>query len=268
MTTPANMNKETPEIPDISLTQALEDVSQQGYAQNMEVQQKQQLLRSLQAILSEKDNRVKETEMKLKSTLRQILILQGEMERIQQHMQDISSHSITVHNENSQLRHLIDIEEDNYHCVLAGYNTYRNKMEGHRKAILQAERQTTAHLELAEKRVLVRELTEKREELRADLDNPKGSAVKQEQKEIDDMKEQISVLTNMVMEKRAHIQKEFESQTVIKKDIEIQNKRYEAIVKRLHCQLKKAESSHRQLSDDVYHMEREIQDLKRCLQET
>lgn len=47
---------------------------------------------------------------------------------------------------------------------------------------------------------------------------------------------------------------------------QIQNRRYNAIVKRLHCQLMKAQSGHRQLSDDIYRMEREIQDLKRHLE--
>uniref|UniRef100_A0A3P8ZLR2 Coiled-coil domain containing 122 n=2 Tax=Esox lucius TaxID=8010 RepID=A0A3P8ZLR2_ESOLU len=262
-----DIDKETQEISEISLTQALEDVSQQGYAQCMALQQKQQLLISLQATLSEMDEKVEETEMKLKSTVREILILQGEMEHIQQHTQDLVSRSITVYNENAQLQRLIVEEEDNYHCALAGYNTYRDKMDGHRTAISQAESQTRAHRQLAEKRVLFRELTEKRELLRADLDNPEGIAVKQEQKEMDDMRGQISAKTKMVTEKRALILKEFESHTLIKKDIEIQNKRYEAIVRRLHCQLKKAQSSHRQLSDDICHMEREIQGLRKCLEE-
>lgn len=47
---------------------------------------------------------------------------------------------------------------------------------------------------------------------------------------------------------------------------QIQNRRYNAIVKRLHCQLMKAQSGHRQLSNDIYHMEREIQDLKKRLE--
>ncbi|XP_041696763.1 coiled-coil domain-containing protein 122 isoform X3 [Coregonus clupeaformis] len=213
--------------PDFSLTQALEDVSQQGYAQIVALQEKQQVLSSLQAILSDIEKKGKEAEVELKSKVRQILILEGEMEHLQRHMQDLGLRSITAYNENTELRLLIEEEEDNSRCMLAGYNTYRNKMEGHRAAVLQAESQTRAHRELVEKRALVRVLTERREELRADLENPEGNAVKQAQ---------------------------------------IQNRRYDAIVKRLHCQLMKAQSGHRQLSDDIYHMEREIQDLKRHLE--
>lgn len=119
--------------------------------------------------------------MELKSNVRQILILEGEMEHLQRHMQDLGLRSVTVYNENTELRLLIEEEEDNFSRVLAGYNTYRNKMEGHRTAVLQAESQTRAHRELVEKRALVRVLTERREELRADLENPEGNAVKQAQ---------------------------------------------------------------------------------------
>uniref|UniRef100_A0A8C7GQI4 Coiled-coil domain containing 122 n=1 Tax=Oncorhynchus kisutch TaxID=8019 RepID=A0A8C7GQI4_ONCKI len=232
--------------PDFSLTQALEDVSQQGYAQI--------------AILSDIEKKGKEAEVELKSNVRQILILEGEMEQLQRHMQDLGLRSVTVYNENTELRLLIEEEEDNFSRVLAGYNTYRNKMEGHRTAVLQAESQTRAHRELVEKRALVRILTERREELRADLENPEGNAVKQAQ--VRAAEEPVK----MVTERRELILKEFESHTLIKKHIEIQNRRYDAIVKRLHCQLMKAQSGHRQLSDDIYHMEREIQDLKRHLE--
>uniref|UniRef100_A0A674A6W2 Coiled-coil domain-containing protein 122-like n=1 Tax=Salmo trutta TaxID=8032 RepID=A0A674A6W2_SALTR len=231
----------------------LEDVSQQGYAQIVALQEKQQVLSSLQVKLSLPKG--KEAEVELKSNVRQILILEGEMEHLQRHMQDLGLRSITVYNENTELRMLIEEEEDNFSRVLAGYNTYRNKMEGHRTAVLQAESQTRAHRELVEKRALVRVLTERREELRADLENPEGNAVKQAQVRADE--EPVREL----------ILKEFESHTLIKKHIEIQNRRYNAIVKRLHCQLMKAQSGHRQLSDDIYHMEREIQDLKKRLEQ-
>ncbi|KAL1022244.1 hypothetical protein UPYG_G00024140 [Umbra pygmaea] len=268
MATPAVIDVERQEGHDVSLTQAIEDVAQQGYAQSLALQEKQQVLTSLEDILSDKEKQGEELEMKLKSVVRQILVLEGEMEQLQRHTQDLGSQSISLYNDNTELWLLIDEQEDNYHCTLAGYNTYRNKMEGHRAAILQAETQTRAHRVLVEKRALVRELMEKREKLRADLENPEGSTVKQAQKEIVDLRLQISALRKMVTEKRALILKEFESHTSIRKDIEIQNKRYDAIVKRLHCQLKNAKSNQRQLSDDVYHMEKKIQDLKRCLEET
>ncbi|CDQ92223.1 unnamed protein product [Oncorhynchus mykiss] len=248
--------------PDFSLTQALEDVSQQGYAQIVALREKQQVLSSLQAILSDIEKKGKEAEVELKSNVRQILILEGEMEHLQRHMQDLGLRSVTVYNENTELRLLIEEEEDNFSRVLAGYNTYRNKMEGHRTAVLQAESQTRAHRELGSGQSAHRE--ERGAE--ADLENPEGNAVKQAQKELDDMRGQISDRRKLVTERRELILKEFESHTLIKKHIEIQNRRYDAIVKRLHCQLMKAQSGHRQLSDDIYHMEREIQDLKRHLE--
>lgn len=117
----------------------------------------------------------------MKSNVRQILLLEGQMERLQRDMQDLGSQSVAVYNENTDLRLRLEEEGDSSRAALAGYNTYRNKMEGHRACVSQAESLTAAHRELEEKRALVRALRERREELRADLQNPEGNAARRAQ---------------------------------------------------------------------------------------
>lgn len=95
------------------------------------------------------------------------------------------------------------------------------------------------------------------------------------QREVDALREEISVMRKTAAERKEQLQKEFETHTQIKKDIEvyisrathylyqffscinvqftflkpnfvqIQNRRCEAIVKRLHCQLSRAQAQHR-----------------------
>ncbi|KAM6945659.1 coiled-coil domain-containing protein 122 [Aplochiton taeniatus] len=249
-----------------SLTEALDDVSEQGYAQTVALRGKQQELASLQAKLSDMEHRGKEAEQDLKAKTRQMLILQGKMEHLQRQGHDTRQRSLSIYNQNIDLRFQTEDEvEEGSRLVMAGYNTYRTKMEGHRTVVSQAESLTEAHRELQEERAVVRQLIKEKEELRADLENPSGNAVRQAQREMDDLRVKISILKEAVSERREVILKEFQNHNLIKKDIQIQSRRYEAIVKRLHCQLKKAQTDHRQMSDDIHHLERQIEELKRQL---
>jgi len=84
---------------------------------------------------------------------------------------------VVIGRENIELQIRITEEEEKALLALAKFNTYRDKMAGHRAAFLHAASQTEAHKELEEKRALVRMLTLKKEELKKDLENPNGNAV-------------------------------------------------------------------------------------------
>ncbi|KAM4602136.1 coiled-coil domain-containing protein 122 [Polymixia lowei] len=254
---------ETHEKSEFSLTKALEDVSQKGHAQIVALQQKQQDLCSLQTILSDIDRRVEEAGLEVRSKERQIFTLEDKMEDLQRQSRSQQSRVASIYNHNTELRRRIDEEEENTRLVPARYDTYREKMEGHRSAVSHAASQTEAHKELEEKRALVRRLKQSKEELREDLENPNGHAVQEAKREIEDLKGERSVLRKTVAERRELLLKEFCSHTQMKKDIEIQKRRYEAIVKRLHCQLNKAQAIHRQMCGDIYYMQRQIAELKR-----
>ncbi|KAM3850742.1 coiled-coil domain-containing protein 122 [Diretmus argenteus] len=261
----SNFRAEIDEEPEFSLSKALEDVSQQGYAQVVSLQDKQLELSSLQVLLSDAEKRSEKAGLQLRSKMRQIFTLEDEMEHLQRQEGVLRSRCTSIYSDTVKLRICISEEEESAHFALAGYNTYRNKMEGHRVAMLHAESQTEAHKELEEKRALVRMLKHRKEELREDLENPDGNTVQVAKREIDDLKGEVSVLRQTVAERRQRLLKEFGTHTQIKKDIEIQNRRYEAIIKRLHCQLNKAQAIHRQFLGDIYHMERQIVELKKQL---
>ncbi|XP_078100191.1 coiled-coil domain-containing protein 122 isoform X1 [Sander vitreus] len=245
-----------------SLTKAVEDVSQHGYAQTEALKEKQKTLISLQATLSEVEKIGGMAEQELRSKVREFLMLEGEMEHLERQTRVLHDHCASIRKENTELQIGISQEEENARMALAEFNTYRNKMEVHRAAVLHAASQTEAHKELEEKRALVRMLTQKKEELKVDLEDPNGNTVQMAKSEIDALKGEMSLMRETIAKTREKVQKEFETHTQIKKDIEIQNRRYEAIVKRLRCQLSRAQAAHRQISEDVYHMERELAQLK------
>ncbi len=116
-------------------------------------------------------------ERELRSKVREILMLEGEMEHLERQTKVLLDRCASISKENTELKTGTSEEEENARTALAGFNTYRNKMEGHRAAVLRAASQTEAHKELEEKRALVRMLTQKRDELREDLENPNGNTV-------------------------------------------------------------------------------------------
>ncbi|XP_029931337.1 coiled-coil domain-containing protein 122 [Myripristis murdjan] len=257
---------ETEEMPEFTLTKAVEDVSQKGYAQIMALQEKQQELSHLQAILADVEKRGEEAQLELRSKMRHIFTLEDEMEYLERQTQLLHAHCVSLHGSNMELQLCISEDKEKASIVLAEYNTYRKKMEGHRAVVQHAESQTEAHKELEEKRALVQTLTHRKEALRKDLENPNGETMQFAKREIEDLKGEISVLKRTVAEKRERLLKESDTHSKIKKEIEIQNKRYEAIVKRLRCQLNKAQAIHRQMSGDICHMERQVEGLKRLLE--
>ncbi|XP_044200477.1 coiled-coil domain-containing protein 122-like [Thunnus albacares] len=249
-----------------SLTKAVEDVSQRGYAQTEALKERQKTLSSLKVSLSDVEKKAEEAEQELRSKVRELLMLEGEVEHLELQRRVLHDRCASISADNTKLQIRISEEEEKACTALAGFNTYRNKMEGHRAAVLHAESQTEAHKELEEKRALVRMLTQTKEELKEDLENPNGNTVQMAKREINALKGEITVMRKSVAERREQLRKEFVTQSQIKKDIQIQNRRYEAIIKRLRCQLSKAQAVHRQMSGDIYHMERQIAKLKRQLE--
>nr|XP_020476194.1 coiled-coil domain-containing protein 122 [Monopterus albus] len=246
-----------------SLSKAVEDVSQHGYVQIEALGEKQKTLSCLQATLSDAEKKGERAEQELRSKVREILVLEGGIEHLERQTEVLQVCCASISKDNTELQIHISEEEEKARMAVEVFTIYRNKMESHRADVQRVASQTEAHKELEERRALVRMLTQKKDDLKEDLENPNGKTVQLAKREIDALKGKIAVMRKTIAEKREHLQKEFETHTQIKKDIEIQNKRYEAIVKRLHCQLSRAQAAYRQMSEDIYHMERQLAELKR-----
>lgn len=130
-----------------------------------------------QATLSGVEKKGEVAERELRSKVREILMLEGEMEHLEGQTKVLYDRCASISKENTELQTAISEEEEKARVALAGFSAYRNKMEGHRAAVLHAASQTEAHKVLEEKRALVRMLTLRKEKLREDLENPNGNTV-------------------------------------------------------------------------------------------
>lgn len=130
-----------------------------------------------QAVISGVEKKGEVLERDLRSKTREFLMLEGEMEHLERQTKVLHQRYASISKEITDIHIGTSEEEENACMALARFNTYRSKMEGHRAAVLHAASQTEAHRELEEKRALVQMLREKKEALKADLDNPNGNTV-------------------------------------------------------------------------------------------
>uniref|UniRef100_A0A3B4VP13 Uncharacterized protein n=1 Tax=Seriola dumerili TaxID=41447 RepID=A0A3B4VP13_SERDU len=159
--------------PGFSLTKAVEDVSKQGYTQI----ETNLLCFLFQTTLSNVEMKGKKAEQELRSRVREILVLEGDMEHLEQQTKVLHDRCVSISKENAELQIRTREEEEKARVAREGFDTYRQKMEGHRAAVLHAASRTEVHKKLEEKKALVRMLTRKKEELKKDLENPNGDTV-------------------------------------------------------------------------------------------
>ncbi|CAL8302215.1 unnamed protein product [Gadus morhua 'NCC'] len=256
---------EDEEMAVFSLTKAVEEVSHQGYANMAALQEKLDQLSSLQAVLHNADTRSEHSALELRAATRRTLILDEDLHQCQRRSEALWSSCSTANSHTSALRLRVDEERERARLALAGIDVHRVKMKEHRAAVALAESKRESHQALEEQRRRVRELREKREKQRRDLEDPNGRAVQEGKTGQVQLKQQLVALRKATAQKREELRQENDTHTQIRKEIKIQHRRYEAIVRRLHCQLNKAQAYYRHLSGDVNHMERQVLDLRRQL---
>lgn len=98
-----------------------------------------------------------------------------------------------------------------------------------------------------------------------DLHNPGSVAVKQVQEEILFVSEQIKATMEGINAKKKIYEEELERHALLRKDIEVQKKRYNAIMKRLHSQINKALLNRRQYQWKIEELEKTASSLMQSL---
>uniref|UniRef100_A0A3Q2ZKZ4 Coiled-coil domain containing 122 n=1 Tax=Kryptolebias marmoratus TaxID=37003 RepID=A0A3Q2ZKZ4_KRYMA len=171
------------------------------------------------ATLSDVEKKGEAAEQELRSKVREVLMLEGEMEDLERQIKVLRNRCATISRENTQIQMVISEEEENARLASVKFDAYRTKMEGHRAAALHAASQTEAHKELEEKKVLVQKLKQMKEQLREDLENPNGNTV--QIREVDALKWEISERKMTVAERREQLRKEFETHVQLKKELEV-----------------------------------------------
>lgn len=130
-----------------------------------------------QASLSDAEKKAETAEQELRSKVVEILILEGVLDHLEQRTKGLHDEYASLSRRITKLQMSVSEEEEDARTALAGFKAYQEKMEAHRAAVLRAASQTEAHKQLEERKAMVRMLTQKREELRADLEKADGNTV-------------------------------------------------------------------------------------------
>uniref|UniRef100_A0A670YFF7 Coiled-coil domain containing 122 n=1 Tax=Pseudonaja textilis TaxID=8673 RepID=A0A670YFF7_PSETE len=183
------------------------------------------------------------------------------------HCEDLEAQIAASHGENVKLTQEVDALQEDLETKVLGNRAYSEKMAAHRKRFEEAESKFPFVVELARKRAAVQQLMEKKEELLASLREGEEEATVG-QDEISCLQSEIKVLKEAVGEKENAVRDEKSRQATLQKEIELQRKRSEAVLKRLRCQVNTLELERRQWRLKMQQMEGEAEELRKRLQAT
>ncbi|XP_045444627.1 coiled-coil domain-containing protein 122 isoform X2 [Pipistrellus kuhlii] len=209
-----------------SLTDAVEQVAKQQQSQTSEIEKNKKVLFHLQNELHELEKQIATVSAETKETERLIYQQDVAIENSKLQCENLETQIKSLHTENVKLKFDIEAAQEDFEEHMIKYNEYYAKIKLHKDTLEEEESKWSFMIELHEKQDLVKKLKIMKEELRQDLQNPEGNRMKQ---------------------------------------IQVQNKRYGAILKRLHCQLNKLQSNRNQWQWNIQQLEKTAAELRKCI---
>ncbi|KAM9049952.1 coiled-coil domain-containing protein 122 isoform 2-T12 [Megaptera novaeangliae] len=246
-----------------SLTDAVEQVAQQQQSQTSEIEKNKKVLFHLQNELHELKTQIASVSEETKETERQIYQQDAAIQNTRLQCGNLENQIKSLHTENVKLKFDIEAAQEDFEEQMIRYNEYYAKIKAHKDSLREVESKWSFMTELDEKRDLVKKLKTMKEELMQDLQNPEGNLMKQE--DITNLKDKIITVKESIIEKTCFLEEEKKTHEKLRKEIEVQHKRYGAILKRLHCQVNKLQSKRRQWQWNIQQLEKTAAELRKCI---
>ncbi|XP_012503715.1 PREDICTED: coiled-coil domain-containing protein 122 [Propithecus coquereli] len=171
----------------------------------------------------------------------------------------------TSFKKNVKLKFDIEMAQEDFEEHMIKYNAYYVKIKAHKDSLGEVESKWSFMTELHEKQDLVKKLKTMKEELVQDLQNPGGNRITQVQEDITKLKDKIITVKESIIEKTCFLEEEKKTHEKLRKEIEVQHKRYDAILKRLRCQVNKLHSNRRQWQWNIQQLEKTAAELRKCI---
>ncbi|XP_032909360.1 coiled-coil domain-containing protein 122 isoform X3 [Catharus ustulatus] len=248
-----------------SLAEVVKQVVEQQQSQVADVEKSKAILFQLQAKCQELEKEINSILLETKTTEKEIHLQDDAIEVTKYQCENLEAQVRALYSENLKLKCDAETVQEEFEMILARNNEYREKIKDHKHLFWEMESKLPVMIELAKKKAFVEELRAKKEELICDLQNPEGSVIKQVQEEITLLKSEITTLKDLITKKRDMLEEEEKKHAKLRKEIEVQNKRYDAILKRLRCQLNKVHSNKRQWHWNIQQLEKKVAELRECL---
>ncbi|XP_008576608.1 PREDICTED: coiled-coil domain-containing protein 122 [Galeopterus variegatus] len=248
-----------------SLTCVVAQVAKQQQLQTSEIEKNKKVLFHLQNELHELEKQIEAVSAETKETERQIFQQDAAIENTKLHCGSLETQIQSLHTENVKLKFDIETAQEDFEEHMIRYNVYYSKIKAHKDSLGEIESKWSFMTELQEKRDLVKKLKTMKEELMQDLQNPQGNRITQVQEDITKLKDKIVTIKESITEKTCFLEEEKKTHEKLRKEIEVQHKRYDAILKRLHCQVNKLQSNRRQWQWNIQQLEKTAAELRKCI---
>ncbi|XP_077634881.1 coiled-coil domain-containing protein 122 isoform X1 [Crocuta crocuta] len=248
-----------------SLTDAVEQVAKQQQSQTSEIEKNKKVLFHLQDELHELEKQIASVSAEAKETERQIYHQDAAIENTKLQCGNLETQIKSLHTENVKLKFDIEGAQEDFEEHMIRYNEYYAKIKEHKDSLWEVVSKRSFMTTLHKKRDLVKKLKTMKEELMQNLQNPEGSHIKQVQEDIIKLKDKILTIKESIIEKTCFLEEEEKTHKKLRKEIEIQHKRYSAILKRLHCQVNKLQSNRRQWQWNIQQLEKTAAELRKCI---
>ncbi|XP_044140503.1 coiled-coil domain-containing protein 122 [Bufo gargarizans] len=248
-----------------SLTEVVRQVAQQQQSQASEIQRSRQALCEFQTQLYELEKELRSVLLETKEVERKIIQEEDLIENITHQCEILETQNHSIYAENVKLKLELETQREDFESIVSKNNGYRKRIAESINRFSVAENKLPFMIELNKKRAVVQQLKKQKEEMILDLHNPGSAAVKQLQEEILCISEQIKAIMECINAKQKIHKEELEKHAMLRKDIEVQKKRYNAILKRLQSQLNKAQLSRRQYQWNIQEMRKTASTLRQSL---
>ncbi|XP_028903649.1 coiled-coil domain-containing protein 122 isoform X1 [Ornithorhynchus anatinus] len=248
-----------------SLDDVVKEVEKQQQSKAFEIEKSKTNLFQLQSELHELEKQLDSVLTETKEVENQICQKDVAIENIKYHCQSLETQVQTLYPENVKLKFDIEIAQKDFEELIIRNNAYYEKISAHKHLFWEAESKWPVVIDLLKKKEFVTKLSVSKEELMSELQNPKGNLIKKMQEEITHLSEEILAAKESVNTKTVVLEEEKKVHEKLKKEIEVQNKRCDAILKRLRCQLNMLKSKRRQWQRNIEQMEKTAAELRRYL---
>ncbi|XP_004640385.1 coiled-coil domain-containing protein 122 [Octodon degus] len=248
-----------------SLTDFVEQVAKQQQSQISEIEKNKKTLLHLQNELHELEKQIVAVSAETKETERQIYQQDTAIENSKLQCGSLEIQIKTLHTENIKLKFDIAAAQEDFGEQMKRYNAYYAKIKAYKDSLGEIERKWSFMTELYEKRDLIKKLKTMKEELRQDLQDPEGNKITKTQEDISELRNKIATIKESIIETTCFLEEEKKIHENLRKEIEVQYKRYDAILKRLHCQVNKLQSNRRQWQWNILQLEKTAAELRKSI---
>ncbi|XP_068123873.1 coiled-coil domain-containing protein 122 isoform X2 [Hyperolius riggenbachi] len=248
-----------------SLAEAMKQLTQQQKDQATDIENRKLLISLKQTELCELETDLKSLLMETKEVEKKINQEEDTTEKIMLQCGILETEIHSIYSENIKLKQELETQKEDFQAILLRNNKFRERIEEAILRFSEAENKLPVMIELIKKRDMVRLLRSQKEEMILDLHNPGSTAVKQVQDEMSCISEEIKSISQCITARKKTYEQEKEKHVALRKEIEVQKKRYDAILKRLHSQLNNAQMNRRQYQWNIAQMEKTASGLRESL---